>query len=78
MPRRLAAPCLKRRAVAWLLSILFLLLWLLWVASAVRLMWLLVVLVALPWAIRGAASGRRPSAAPAGQRRSGCRSCPRC
>ncbi|HEY8012346.1 MAG TPA: mechanosensitive ion channel family protein, partial [Dongiaceae bacterium] len=49
-----AAPFLKRRAIAWLLSILFLLLWLLWVASAVRGMWLLAVLIALPWAIRGA------------------------
>jgi moderate conductance mechanosensitive channel len=56
-PTQAAAPpasLLKRRAVAWLLSILFLLLWLLWVASAVRLMWLLAVLVALPWAMRGA------------------------
>jgi len=49
-----ASPLLKRRAVAWLLSIFYLLLWLLWVASAVRLMWLLAVLVALPWAMRGA------------------------
>jgi small-conductance mechanosensitive channel len=44
---------LRRRAIAWLLSIYFVLLWALWVASAVRFMWLLIVLAAVPWAIRG-------------------------
>ena len=43
----------RRRAVAWLVSAYFLLLWLLWVASAIPLMWLLVVLVAVPWAMSG-------------------------
>jgi moderate conductance mechanosensitive channel len=54
-PASAGAPAsqLRRRAGAWLLSIYFTLLWLLWVASAIRLMWLLAVLVALPWAMRG-------------------------
>lgn len=48
-----AASPLRRRAIAWLLSIYFVLLWLLWVASMVRFMWLLIVLAAVPWAIHG-------------------------
>jgi small-conductance mechanosensitive channel len=47
------SPSPHRHVVAWLVSGYFLLLWLLWVASAVLLMWLLVVLVAVPWAISG-------------------------
>ena len=43
----------RRRAVAWLVSAYFLLLWLLWVAFAIPLMWLLVVLVAVPWSMSG-------------------------
>jgi moderate conductance mechanosensitive channel len=43
-----------RRALAWLVSAYFILLWLLWVASALPLMWLLVVIVFVPWAIGGA------------------------
>src|SRR5262249_46837429 len=50
-----AAPAcpVRRRTVAWLLSIYFVLLWLLWVASMARFMWLLIVLAAVPWAIHG-------------------------
>src|SRR5262249_532416 len=44
----------RRRALAWLVSGYFVLLWLLWVASALPLMWLLVVVVGLPWVIGGA------------------------
>lgn len=44
----------RRRGLAWLVSGYFVLLWLLWVASAIPLMWFLVVVVAVPWAMAGA------------------------
>jgi small-conductance mechanosensitive channel len=48
------APASSRRHIGtWALSIYFVLLWLLWVASAVKLMWLLAIVVALPWSIAG-------------------------
>jgi small-conductance mechanosensitive channel len=46
-----AAP--RRRALAWLVSAYFVLLWVLWVASALPLMWLLMVVVVVPWASAG-------------------------
>jgi len=47
------APVLRRRTIGWVLSIYFVLLWVLWVASATPLMWLLIVLVAVPWVMGG-------------------------
>ncbi len=45
------APGTRRRGTRWLLSIYFVLLWLLWVAGAMPTFWLLVVAVALPMAM---------------------------
>ena len=45
---------LSSNAKNWLFTILFVLLWLLWVASAMRLFWLLAVIVGLPLVITAA------------------------
>ena len=50
-----AAP--RRRALAWLVSAYIVLLWLLWVVSATPLMWLLIVVVVIPWASGGMRRG---------------------
>lgn len=44
----------NRRGRSWLLTLLFVTLWILWVASAMRLFWILAAIVALPAAIRAA------------------------
>jgi small-conductance mechanosensitive channel len=46
-------PALRRRLGAWVASLYFAALWLLWVASAMRLFWLVVVVVAVPWTMSG-------------------------
>lgn len=46
------APRERRRLKRWLVTIYFVLLWLLWVASAMPLFWLAVVVIGLPAAIR--------------------------
>lgn len=44
----------RSQAMAWLLSVYFIALWLAWATTAIRLFWLLVVVVALPLAIKAA------------------------
>jgi small-conductance mechanosensitive channel len=48
-----SAPKVGRRAIAGLLSVYFSLLWLLWVASAMPLFWLLAVAGLVPWVTAG-------------------------
>ncbi|HUK11337.1 MAG TPA: mechanosensitive ion channel family protein [Stellaceae bacterium] len=50
-----AAP--RRRVLAWLVSAFFVILWLLWVVSALPLMWFLIVIVIIPWASAGMRRG---------------------
>jgi moderate conductance mechanosensitive channel len=47
------APKVRRRAIAALLAVYFSVLWLLWVASAMPLFWLLVIAGLVPWANAG-------------------------
>jgi small-conductance mechanosensitive channel len=44
----------RHRVLTWFISAYFLILWLLWVASAMPLFWLMVVSVAVPWTTVGA------------------------
>jgi hypothetical protein len=66
-PSATDATALHRRALAWLVSAYFILLWLLWVASAIPLMWLMVVVVAVPWAMSGGQKVVRHILQPPGQ-----------
>ena len=59
---------LSANAKNWLITIYFILLWLLWVASAWRLFWLFVVLVGLPFAVSAVRRAVNNVLRPPGQR----------